>query len=248
MIQDNNELEIVKKMKNDLKPKLYWPIWTTIICSGPLLNLIFRYFIERDIKNPTAAVILTVIGMVWTILNWYWYVKDTNNFKKNWGKISAELHTLNLQEMPSKEIIDTIFDKLMITVIASLVMFFVFAAIVILGKLTFLKYFMLFCILIFLIAGGGLIIIGIIQLFSLIRIVIKCGRLKKVLKKFIIIYALSFFIVTIISFIIHKNPEWIKSIFNSLMITLPIFLSTEVVMFYKKIKQEYSLNSKREDD
>jgi hypothetical protein len=177
MVQDNNELEMVKKLKKDLKPKLYWPIWNTIICSGPPLNLIFRYFLVRDIKNPTAATILTVLGMIWTIINWYWYIKERNDFNKNWEKISIELHTLNPQEGPSKDIISTIFDILMITAIASLGLSLVFAAIVILAKLSLYIYLLLFCILIFIITGGVLIIVGTIQLFSIIRAMIKCGRL-----------------------------------------------------------------------
>lgn len=243
MAQDNNELVMVKKLKKDLKPKLYWPIWNTIICSGPPLNLIFRYFLVRDIKNPTVATILTVLAIVWIIINWYWYIKERNDFNKNWEKISIELHNLNLQEEPTKDRLDTIFDKLMITVIASLVMFFIFAAIVILAKLTFLKYLMLFSILVFLIAGGGLIIIGTILLFSFIRIVIKDRGLKKVLKRVTLIYTPSFIILIIISFIIHKNSEWIEVILYSLLITLSIFLSTEVLMIYKEIKKEYSSNT-----
>jgi len=243
MVQDKNELEMVKKLKKDLKPKLYLPIWNTIICSGPPLNLIFRYFLVRDIKNPTAAIILTVIAMIWTIINWYWYVKERNDFNKNWEKISIELQTLNSQGEPSKDIIDTIFEILMITAIASLVMFFVFAAIGILTNLTFFKYLMLFSIIVLLITAGGLIIVSTILLFSFIRVVIKGGRLKKVLKRFILIYTLSFIILIIISFLIHKNPEWIKVILYSLLIALPIFLSTEVVIFYKAIKKEYSLNT-----
>lgn len=81
MIQDD-ELEIVRELKEALKPDLYWPIWNTIICSGPPLNLIFRYFIEREIKDPTVAIILTVITTLWTIINWYWYVKERNDFKR----------------------------------------------------------------------------------------------------------------------------------------------------------------------
>lgn len=97
MVQQKNELEIVKEFKKVLKPKLYWLIWNTIICSGPLLNLIFRYFIERSIKNPIVAIILTVIALIWVILNWYWYVKSRNDFKRDWQKISVELETLSLK-------------------------------------------------------------------------------------------------------------------------------------------------------
>ena len=243
MIKDNNELEMVKKLKKDLKPNLYLPIWNTIICSGPPLNLIFRYFLVRDIKNPTVAIIFTVLAMIWTIINWYWYIKERNDFNKNWEKFSIELLTLNPQEVPSKDIIDTIFEILMITAIASLVMFFVFAVIAILAKLTFLRYLALFSILVFLITCVGIIILSAIQLFKYIRIVIKDGRLKSVLKRFTLIYTLSFITLIIISFIIHKNPEWIEVILRSLSISFPIFMLTEVYIFYKEIKKEYTLNT-----
>ena len=82
MDQDNSESEIVKELKEVLKPSPFLPIWNTIICSGPPLNLIFRYFVERDIKDPTIAIILTVISIIVTVFSWYWYLKERNNFKK----------------------------------------------------------------------------------------------------------------------------------------------------------------------
>ncbi|MFL0248674.1 hypothetical protein [Candidatus Clostridium stratigraminis] len=243
MIQNNNELEIFKKLKKDLKPKLYWPIWNTIICSGPLLNLIFRYFLTRDMKNPTVAIILSVIAMIWTIIEWYWYVKERNDFNKNWGKVTIELQSLNIQDEPSKDIIGTIFDILMKTAIASLVLFFIFAAILIFAKYTFFKYLMIFSLLVFLLTAGGLIIVGTIMVFTFIRIIIKGGRLKEVLKRFILISTLSFIILIIINFIKYKNPEWIEAFLKSLLISLPTFLSIETFMLYKEIKKEYSLNT-----
>lgn len=236
-----------KKLEKDLKPKLYWPIWNTIICSGPPLNLIFRYFLIKDIKNPTSAIILTVIAMIWSIINWYWYVKERNNYNKSWEKTSVEFHALNPQEEHSKDIIGTIFDILMLTITTSLVMSIIFA-IAILAKLTFFKYLMLLSLLVFFITAGGLMIIGTIQLIRFIRIVIKGGRLKKVLRRVIVIYTLSFIILIIINFIIHKNLEWIEIAMHSVLITLPISVSTEVVMFCKEIKKDLSLNTSSEED
>jgi hypothetical protein len=243
MVEENNELEIIKKFKKDLKPNLFLPIWNTIICSGPPLNLIFRYFLENDIKNPTVDIILTVIAMIWTIINWYCYVKERINFTKNWKEIPVELETLNYEEKPSKDYVDIISNALQITAIASLVAFFIFFAITIVSKLSYFKYFMLFSILVFILSGIGLIIVSIIHLFSFFKEVKKEGRLKNVLIRFFLIFTLLFIIQMILIFIMHKSLDWFSSLFNPLMATLPIFLSTEVVNLYKKVKKEYLGNT-----
>ena len=179
MGEDSEKLQKINKLKKDLKPKLFWPIWNTIICSGPPLNLIFRYYLERDMKNPTAGIILTVIAMIWMVINWYWYVKERKDFKKNWEEILIELQDLDLQEDAPKDNMDTILHILEITAIASLVMFFIFAAITLLTKLSFFKYLMFLSILIFLISAIGLIIGSVIMIFSFLR---EVGSLKKVVE------------------------------------------------------------------
>ncbi len=179
MIQDDDELEIVRELKEALKPDLYWAIWNTIICSGPPLNLIFRYFIEREIKDPTVTIILTVITTIWTIINWYWYVKERNDFKKNWQEISKELETLNYKEKPSKDYMDKILNSMQITAIVSLVAFFIFVAITLLSELSYVRYFALFSIAIFILTSIGMIIIGVIQLFNIFKELKKERRLKK---------------------------------------------------------------------
>ncbi len=180
MVQDDDELEIVREFKEVLKPKLFWPIWNTIICSGPPLNLIFRYFIEREIKDPTVAIILTVITTIWTIINWYWYVKERNDFKKNWQEISKEFETLNYKEKPSKDYMDIILNSMQITAIVSLVAFFIFVAIALLSELSYVRYFALFSIAIFILTSIGMIIIGIIQLFNIFKELKKARRLNNV--------------------------------------------------------------------
>ena len=239
MNQDNNKSKMIKKIKKDLKPDLFFPVWNTIICSGPLLNLILRYFLVREIKNPTAAIILTVIAAIWVILIWYWYVKERNDFKKDWEKVSSELNDIDFQEKSSKDILGTILNILIITAISSLVMTIVSIVIALLTNLSSFKNLALFCLLLFLITAVVLIIIYIIFLFSFVRAVIKQGRLKKVLGKFILIYTLTFTILTIMSLTIHKNPEWIYSLLYSFVITFSIILYTEVYIFYKEMKQKY---------
>lgn len=243
MVKDNNESEIVKEFKEVLKSNPYGAIWNTIICSGPPLNLIFRYYIERDIKNPTAAIILTVIAMICTIINWYWYVKERNDFKKNWQKISVELETLNYKEKPSKDYIDIIFNGFQITAIASLAAVFIFGVIALFSKLSYFKYFALFSIIIFLLTGIGIIIISIISLFSILKDLKKEGRLKNVLKRFFLIFILLFIIQMIFIFIMHKNLDWFGCLLHSLMMTIPIIIYTEVAIIYKEIMKEYLMNT-----
>ncbi len=238
MIQDDDELEIGRELKEALRPKLYLPIWNTIICSGPPLNLIFRYFIEREIKDPTVAIILTIITTLWAIINWYWYVKERNDFKKNWQEISKELETLNYKEKPSKDYMDIILNSMQITAIVSLVAFFIFVAITLLSELSYVRYFALFSIAIFLLTSIGTIIIGIIQLFNILKELKKARRLNNVLKRFFLIFTLLFIIQVILTFTMRKNLDWFEFIFYPLMMTIPIVIATEVAIIYKEIKKK----------
>ncbi len=238
MIQDDNELEMVREFKEVLRPKLYWPIWNTIICSGPPLNLIFRYFIEREIKDPTVAIILTVITTIWTVINWYWYVKERNDFKKDWQEISKELETLKYKEKPSKDYMDIILNSMQITAIVSLVAFFIFVAITLLSELSYVRYFALFSIGIFVLTSIVMIIIGIIQLFNIIKELKKARRLNNVLKRFFLIFTLLFIIQVILTFTMHKKLDWFEFIFYPLMMTNPIVIATEVAIIYKDIKKK----------
>jgi len=238
MIQDDDELEIGRELKEALRPKLYLPIWNTIICSGPPLNLIFRYFIEREIKDPTVAIILTIITTLWAIINWYWYVKERNDFKKNWKEISKELETLNYKEEFSKDYMDIIFNSMQITAIVSLVAFFIFVAITLLSEISYVRYFALFSIAIFVLTSIVMIIIGVIQLFNIFKELKKARRLKNVLKRFFLIFTLLFIIQVILTFTMHKKLDWFEFIFYPLMMTIPIVIATEVAIIYKEIKKK----------
>lgn len=238
MIQDDNELEMVREFNEVLRPKLYLPIWNTIICSGPPLNLIFRYFIEREIKDPTVAIILTIITTLWAIINWYWYVKERNDFKKNWKEISKELETLNYKEEFSKDYMDIIFNSMQITAIVSLVAFFIFVAITLLSEISYVRYFALFSIAIFVLTSIVMIIIGVIQLFNIFKELKKARRLKNVLKRFFLIFTLLFIIQVILTFTMHKKLDWFEFIFYPLMMTIPIVIATEVAIIYKEIKKK----------
>ena len=82
MIEDKDELEISNVLMKLLKPKLFLPVWTTVICSGPPLNLLFSHSLEGGIQNPTITIITNIIAMTWLTLIWYWYVKEKKEFKR----------------------------------------------------------------------------------------------------------------------------------------------------------------------
>jgi hypothetical protein len=179
MKQQNNELDKMKKYRKRLKPKPIGQVWITIICSGPPLNLIFRSMIEKDIKNPTVVIVLTVICMVISVASWVLYSKESKEFEKNWEKNSEEMITQAIQEDKAIVVIATIFNMLTMTAAASLVLFFLFLAIYLGCNLSFLKYIALTCIIIFLITLALLLIVGMVQMISLIRSLIKEIKSKK---------------------------------------------------------------------
>ena len=241
MDQDNNESEIVKELKEVLKPSPILPIWNTIICSGPPLNLIFRYFVERDIKDPTIAIILTIISIIVTVFSWYWYLKERKDFKKNWDEISLELETIDYNEKPTKDYIDKIFYVLQITAIVSIVAVIISLAITIMFKIAFLEYFALFSLLIFLLSGIGIMLIGIKYIFSFIKYLKEEKRLINVLKRFLLIFTIIFIIQMIRIFILHQNINWVERLLFSFMMTFPIIFYIEISIAYKKIKADLSM-------
>jgi len=246
MAKDNNEVEIVEEFKEILKPKIFWPIWNTILCSAPPVYLILSYFIFQDIKNPTFTVILTVIALIWNSINWYWYVKERIDFKKNWPDILVELETIDNYEITPKKYTDTIFDKLKIIALASLLALMIFVVITLLTKLSLFKYLVIISLLILLLSGLGIGIYGIVIFFSFLKEVKNAGRLKIVLIKFLLIYTVSFVIQIIVKFIMHKYLDWFGCLLNSLPATILITMYTEFSHIFKEIKK--SLKEKYSDE
>lgn len=142
----------------------------------------------------------------------------------------------------TKNIIGTIFDILIKTVIASLLMCFVFAAIGKFANLSFMTSLGGFCFLIFFITICVLITIGIFILISFIIDAIRRDGIKKLIKSHFKTFTISFAFLIVIHFIKYKNLEWVKSFLYSLLITLSLFFKTEASMSSKEIEQEYSLN------
>lgn len=98
MINNKDELEISNELIKVIKPKLFFPVWTTVICSGPPLNLLFSHFLEGGIQNPTIAIITNIIAMTWFAFNWYWYIKEKKEFEKYEKKIPMAIHYLISQK------------------------------------------------------------------------------------------------------------------------------------------------------
>jgi hypothetical protein len=103
MIEDKDELQVSNELMKILKPKLFLPVWTTVICFGPPLNLLFDHFIVGDSKNSNIAIIITIIAMTWLTLIWYWYFKERKEFQKYEKKIPMAIHYLFSQEKSSIE-------------------------------------------------------------------------------------------------------------------------------------------------
>lgn len=82
MFEDNDELQTSKEFLKALKPKLFLPIWTTVICSGPPLNLYIDLFLTDPPQYTRIEIIMTVMGITWLTLNWYWYMREKKRFEK----------------------------------------------------------------------------------------------------------------------------------------------------------------------
>lgn len=82
MFEVNDELQTSKEFLKALKPRLFLPIWTTVICSGPPLNLYIDLFLTDPPQYTMIEIIMTVIGITWLTLNWYWYMREKKKFEK----------------------------------------------------------------------------------------------------------------------------------------------------------------------
>ncbi len=82
MFKDNNELQISKEFIQALKPRMFFPIWATVICSGPPLNLYVDLFFTDPPQYTMVEIIMTVIGITWLTLSWYWYIREKKRFEK----------------------------------------------------------------------------------------------------------------------------------------------------------------------
>lgn len=145
-------------------------------------------------------------------------------------------------------IIDTIIQIMIKTVIVSLILCLIFGAIGQFTNLSFMISLAGVCFFTFFISIVVLITVTIILLSCFIIYVIKRDGIKKLLKRLIPSFTISFIILIIIYFIKHKKLEWIEAVLYSLPITLSWFSLTEIIMLYKEMKQEYTLNVFNKND
>jgi len=68
----------VNELIQILKPKLTFPICTTLICLGPPLHLIF----DLNIKKLNLTIILSVISIFYMIYTWISFIKSRQEFRK----------------------------------------------------------------------------------------------------------------------------------------------------------------------
>lgn len=100
MAEVKEEVQISNELIKAVKPKLFLPVWTTMICSGPPLNLLLNCFWFGDAQNSTVAIIMTIIAIIWLSLNWYWYIKEKRYFRKLKDEIPGVVHYLYSKEKP----------------------------------------------------------------------------------------------------------------------------------------------------
>ncbi len=101
MIEDKDELKTSKAFIKVLKPKLFLPIWTTVICFGPPLNLYIDFFLTEPPQYTIAEIIMSVLGISWLTLNWYWYMREKKRFEKLKILIPKVIHYYYLQDESS---------------------------------------------------------------------------------------------------------------------------------------------------
>ncbi len=103
MIEDMDEQKTNIEFVKALKPRLFLPIWTTIICSGPPLNLFVDLYLTDPPHYTQAEIIMSIFGISWLTLIWIWYIREKKRFKKLKILIPKVIHYYYLQDEPSLE-------------------------------------------------------------------------------------------------------------------------------------------------
>lgn len=98
MAEVKEEVQISKELIKAVKPRLFLPVWTTVICSGPPLNLLLNRFLFKDTQNLTVSIIMTIIAIIGLFLSWYWYIKEKRYFRKLENEIPGVVHYLHSKE------------------------------------------------------------------------------------------------------------------------------------------------------
>ncbi len=97
------EEQLSKTILRTYRPKLALPIWTTLICTGPLLNLLIDTSILRDAKKSIIVILITLVGIAWTSFLWFRYIKDKKAFIELKNEIPKVIHYLFLKDEASLE-------------------------------------------------------------------------------------------------------------------------------------------------
>ena len=101
MIEDNDEQQTIIEFIKALKPRLFLPIWTTVICSGPPLNLYVDLFLTDPPQYTQTENNMSIYGISRLTLNWYWYIREKKKFKKLKILIPKVIHYYYLQDESS---------------------------------------------------------------------------------------------------------------------------------------------------
>ncbi|PGZ90921.1 hypothetical protein [Bacillus sp. AFS029533] len=82
------------------KPKWFQPIFISIVCLAPLLNLAFGF---TKMNQPILLMILLVFAISFMIYSWFNFVKQRQNFKKKEVGITKIHYFIDQNEHLSEE-------------------------------------------------------------------------------------------------------------------------------------------------
>jgi len=75
-------LELTSATLIFLRPKLFFPISTTVVCSGPILKLGWSLFINKETVSLKLDIILAVFCVILIVYTWSRFKKELQVFKK----------------------------------------------------------------------------------------------------------------------------------------------------------------------
>ncbi|MDP4164579.1 MAG: hypothetical protein Q8906_13440 [Bacillota bacterium] len=106
MIEKKDAHQFVNDLTRFIKPKWSNPIVTTIICSGPPLNLLFDIFALKKNEHSKATIVLTIIAIIFILYVWFSFIKAKKRYKKQAIALIDIHRMIDEDEYSSKEELD----------------------------------------------------------------------------------------------------------------------------------------------
>lgn len=106
MIEKKDSHQFINDLLRVIKPKWSHPIVTTIICSGPPLNLLFDFLAIKEDENPKVTIVLTIISISFAIYVWFSFIKKKQRFNEQEIAFKDIHRMIDEGEYSSKEELD----------------------------------------------------------------------------------------------------------------------------------------------